>query len=300
VRWQIREGFHEKGPGQNPVHGATIDYWLKDKPKGAVTLEVRDAGGVVLRTLSSKKKEPDYAEDDPDAPDDEPKAELQATAGVQRAEWDLTADRPARVKNTKAESSSDNGARVPPGIYTLELAVDGTKVKTTVEVKPDPRVSIPTTALASQFAFATRVSAEIGRLVGTVDAMRSVQEQLAARVKALAADPQASAWVADANKAKAKALALERELHNPEAEVEYDILAKGTKLLSRLNTVFANATSGDGEPTQGMRDVFDLLARALAETDGRWQAFVSTDLAALDASARTQGQGAVIVPRAAP
>jgi hypothetical protein len=49
-----------------------------------------------------------------------------------------------------------------------------------------------------------------------------------------------------------------------------------------------------------MRDVFDLLARALAETDGRWQAFVSTDLAALDASARTQGQGAVIVPRAAP
>src|SRR5207342_3027274 len=136
IWWQIREGFHEKGPGDNPSHGATIDYWLKDKAKGEVTLEIRDATGAVLRKLSSKKRESDFAPDDPDAPDEEPKAALGADAGMQRAEWDLTAERPARVKGTKAESSSDNGPRVPPGRYELELSVDGAKATATLEVKP--------------------------------------------------------------------------------------------------------------------------------------------------------------------
>lgn len=299
VRWQIRERFHEKGPGENPARGATLDYWLKDKPKGEVTLEIKDAKGALVRTLSSKKREPDFAADDPDAPDDDPKPALAAAAGIQRAEWDLNAERPARVKGTKAEMTSDTGARVPPGTYTLELAADGAKVQTTLEVKPDPRISISAAALESQYAFAGRVSGTISRLVGTVDAMRSVREQLAARVKALGGDPKSTTWVADANKAQAAALALERELHNPDAQVEYDILAKGTKLLSRLNTVFANAGWGDGEPTQGMREVFDLLSHAFDQVNGRWQTFVATDLAALDASARAAGQGAVIVPAAA-
>ena len=299
VRWQYREEFHEKGPGQNPVHGASVDFWVKNKPKGEVTLEIRDAKGVKVRTLSSKKREPDFAEDDPDAPDEEPKAALTAEAGMLRAEWDLNAERPARVKGTKAEYSSDTGARVPPGIYTLELNVDGAKVKTTLEVKPDPRISIPASVLESQYAFADRVSGKIGRLVGTVDAMRSVREQLAARIKALASDPKSAPWIADANKAQEKALSLERELHNPEAQVEYDILAKGAKLLSRLNMVFATTIYGDGEPTQGMREVLELLSRTFDDVAARWQAFVSADLAKLDTSAQQAGQGAVIVPEVA-
>jgi hypothetical protein len=169
-------------------------------------------------------------------------------------------------------------------------------VKTTLEVKPDPRVAIPTSALESQYAFAKRVSDAIGRLVGTVNAMRSVREQLAARVKALASDPKSASWITEANKVQEKTLSLERELHNPEAQVEYDILAKGSKLLSRLNLVFASARYGDGEPTQGMREVYDHLSHAFDEVDARWQAFVSTDLAKLDAAAAKAGQGAVVVP----
>lgn len=298
IRWQIREGFQDKGPGQNPFHGATIDYWLKDKAKGEVTLTIRDVRGVLVRTLSSKKREPDFAPGDPEAPEEGPKAALSSEAGIQRAEWDLTGERPARVKNTKAEGSSDTGARVPPGTYTLELSADGAKATTSLVVKPDPRVSISAEALNSQYAFADRVSRTIGRLVGEVDAMRSVREQLAARIHALDGEAKSAGWIKEATKAEEAALALERELHNPEAEVNYDILAKGAKLLSRLNVLFENATSGDGEPTQGMREVFDHLSGTFLDVDGRWQKFVSADLATLDASARAGGQGAFVVPSA--
>jgi photosystem II stability/assembly factor-like uncharacterized protein len=296
VLWQIREGFFDKGPGQNPSHGATLDYWLKDKPKGEVVLTIRDAQGTVVRRLSSKKRASDFAADDIEAPEEEPKAALAAEPGIQRAEWDLTAERPARIRGTKAENSSDNGARVPPGTYALELTVDGAKAMTTLTVKPDPRIAVPAAALTAQYAFATRVAGAIERLVGTVTAIRSVREQLAARMKALAGDPKSAGWIADATKADDKALEIERALHNPEAQVEYDILAKGTKLLSRLNTVFADATYGDGEPTQGMREVFDHLSASLADWNGRWQAFVSGDLADLDTKARTAGQRTVVVP----
>ena len=64
---------------------------------------------------------------------------------------------------------------------------------------------------------------------------------------------------------------------------------RGTKLLSRLNMVFASARYGDGEPTQGMREVFDLLTHAFDEVDARWKTLVSTDLAKLDAAAAAAG-----------
>ena len=55
VRWAVRAAASATASrGDNPPRGAVFYYWLKDEPKGDVTLEILDAEGKVVATLSSK------------------------------------------------------------------------------------------------------------------------------------------------------------------------------------------------------------------------------------------------------
>ena len=51
---------------------------------------------------------------------------------------------------------------------------------------------------------------------------------------------------------------LESRMHNPKAEVVYDILAfrGGAKLYSRLSSLYDAATDSDGVPTDSVRALF--------------------------------------------
>ena len=51
---------------------------------------------------------------------------------------------------------------------------------------------------------------------------------------------------------------LENKLHNPKAQVTYDILAQrgGAKLYSQLGALYEWAKDTDDGPTQGMREVY--------------------------------------------
>ena len=58
VRWSFHSSYKGGWTTPNPPGGARVYYWLKDEPKGDVTLEVLDSAGKVVNTLSSKAKEP--------------------------------------------------------------------------------------------------------------------------------------------------------------------------------------------------------------------------------------------------
>src|SRR5207244_9659302 len=47
-RYRYRPAFHAKGIGQNPPAGALVDYYLKAKPKGPITLEIMDSQGTLI------------------------------------------------------------------------------------------------------------------------------------------------------------------------------------------------------------------------------------------------------------
>ena len=84
-------GSWADGPtGDNPPYGAAFYYYLKDKPKDGLTIEILDASGKHVRTLDSKAAEPsgsyDNIEKEKKALE---KAALPADIGVRRAAWDL-------------------------------------------------------------------------------------------------------------------------------------------------------------------------------------------------------------------
>jgi hypothetical protein len=97
----------------------------------------------------------------------------------------------------------------------------------------------------------------------------------------------------------AKCDALEEKLHQPKAQVEYDILAKGARLYARLSPLLGYVVDGSGAPTRGMREVFDDHVRELDGLEAEWKALISGDLAALGRKGRELDLQEVVVPEAA-
>jgi hypothetical protein len=129
---------------ENPPYGAMIDFYLKTNATGAVTLEILDPSGQMIRRYSSEDKFPKV---DPDklnfppywARTSEP---LPATAGMHRWIWDLRPTPPARPAGGGGGGGGFGGrgaTAVLPGAYTVRLTVGGKSYTQPLIVKMDPR-----------------------------------------------------------------------------------------------------------------------------------------------------------------
>ncbi|PYQ41288.1 MAG: hypothetical protein DMF77_16235 [Acidobacteria bacterium] len=298
--WRYRGSFHEDGPGENPPAGLVVQYWLKEKPKGDVTLEVYDAAGTLVRKLSSKEDPGEIPPDDPDAErSTKRKPPLSAEAGVNRGKWNLMWAGATKITRAKIDTGDpENGPLVVPGTYTLKLSADGQTSTGTVEVRPDPRVQMTAAERAEQLRFGIEVRDAITRLAGMVESIRSVRDQLRTRGQLLATNGAAASWVKAADEVVPRLDALEAELHNPKAEVAYDILAQrgGAKLYSQITPLLDWVRDADGLPTQGMKEIFAARLEELARLDAEWKRLQAASVEPLNEQARALGFAFVTVP----
>jgi photosystem II stability/assembly factor-like uncharacterized protein len=296
IEWRYHSGGPTAGAGQNPPPGAAIHYYLKAAPKGDVTLEIRDGQRRLVRVLTSKKKtldasyewELEEAETDPRKPD------LEVEPGVHIATWDLRWAGAEKIPSGKIDNGEPKvGPLVLPGTYTVTLSADGQSESATLVVTQDPRLTVPPADLASQVALALSVRDDITSLTRMVDRLRSMAKQARDRAQLLKDDPKKASLAKASAALAAKCDALEGDLHNPTAEVVYDILAMrgGTKLYSRISPLLSWIVEGDGAPTQGMRDVHAEQQKELRGYATRFETLTDVDLAELNRLAASLGVG---------
>jgi hypothetical protein len=153
---------------------------------------------------------------------------------------------------------------------------------------------------AEQARFALRLRDDITRLTSIVQDLQSVRAQVKARHDALKSVPSAAALVKAGEALLPKLDALEAKLQNPKAEVTYDILAMkgGARLYSQLSPLYTFSYEADGVPTQGMREVYAVYAKELAEGEAEWKQ-VLAEIDALNKTAREAGIPHVVPPPAA-
>jgi hypothetical protein len=169
--------------------------------------------------------------------------------------------------------------------------VDGQTLSAPLEVRPDPRLTVPAADLEAQLRFALALRDEVSRLTGIVDQVRSVREQVRALKPRLGRDARTAPLTNLGDELIRKCDALEQRLHNPAAEVTYDILAMkgGARLYSKLVPLYSWAAEGDGAPTQGMREMQAEHTRELTQLEDEWKGLVAGDLAEINRKARDLG-----------
>ncbi|MBM3993951.1 MAG: glycosyl hydrolase [Planctomycetes bacterium] len=288
-------------PGENPAKGALLTYYLPEKAKNDLTLEIFDEKNALVQKLSSKKSDIVIDEEAPDVPWSIFKPTvLPKEKGYNRVAWNLEMLGPKIIPGAKNDGGVPyRGPMVFPGTYTLKLHVDGKVLTQTVEVKLDPRSKATRGELEEAQKLALQLRGDITKLSETVIALQSVRAQIQARVKAVDGDAKAEGWVKQTRAVIAKLHALEEELHNPKAEVTYDILAKkgGAKLYSQLGPLYDTVRDIEGPVSQGMREVHAENAKELARLEAIWRAYLAGEIAALNEQARTLGQPAIIAPK---
>jgi photosystem II stability/assembly factor-like uncharacterized protein len=301
VRWLYTANAYRGGwTTPNPAGGARVYYWLKDEPKGDVTLEVLDAAGKVVTTLSSKAKEPtgssEYAKEEKEQLD---ALALPKAAGVQRATWNLAWEGAEMIPGAKLDSGYPAiGPAAVPGAYTLRLTVDGKTATAPLTLKRDPRDRVADADLAEQLRFTLGIRDAITRLTRDVLRLRAVRRQLAERNELIEKDEKARPLIEPSKALIAKLDALEARLHNPRAEITYDVLAQkgGAQLYSRLAPLMDWSGGGEGAPTQGMREVFAAQVKELDGDEAELAGLLDRDLAALNQAAARLGVPGVYVP----
>ena len=300
VRWRYHSqvsDHQEKGKGDNPPDGAVISYYLKDKPKKPLTIEVLNGDNKRVILIDGKDGKPKDGKDWSEDPHIEAnRPEVPAEPGVNRFVWDLTHAGGTFIPNARIDWGNPAvGPNVSPGTYTIKITVDGRVMTGKAEVRMDPRVTEPRGANRTNSGFeiieikpreadpknkqdevawltretgsravileaqdqeklALQLRDDLSKLSAMVVEIRTIRKQLDLQAELLAKETKAAALLKEGKALRDKIDALEARLHNPMAEVSYDILAQkgGAKLYSQLGGLYAIVISGDGPPTQGM------------------------------------------------
>jgi len=135
---------------KNPPYGAILDYYLDRKPTGPIQLQVFDAQGNLVRTMSSVLPPPIEGQLFPRYWLASPESRALSTdVGMNRVNWDLRYDDPPALQHNLEDQMNTvvgettrgpHGPQVIPGVYTLKLTVDGRVYTRRLIVVNDPRV----------------------------------------------------------------------------------------------------------------------------------------------------------------
>jgi photosystem II stability/assembly factor-like uncharacterized protein len=267
IRWNIaprpQEAFGETWTGEDPLRGAVIYYWLNQSPKDPLTIEIFDAKHTLVRRLSRvPRRAPGHNDDDQEMTDFLAKKALPDEPGINAIAWDLTEQPPDMIQGGKLEAGTDPllGPRVLPGTYTTRLVTNGGSLLAKINVLPDPRIPWSEKDARAAHDLAHAIGDEISRASRLVERIRAAREQLRVQNELLKDDATAAGILADSLSLVEDLNKLEDRLHNPNAQISFDILAMkgGARLYSQLVSLFDWCKESDDVPAQGMREQYFL------------------------------------------
>jgi hypothetical protein len=181
-----REGAVGPTDGQNPADGAVFDYQLAAPPAGAVTLEVLDAQGRLIRRFSNETQRAGSDDATVKGADNEPAAKpLPTHIGLNRYVWNLRLAPFTPVSDT-IRFVSYRPPRVGPGVYRVRLTVDGRAYETALRVLPQP--DLPP-ATAAQWADQQALAHQLYDMVNDDHAVTAAVRRRVAVLEASGGDP---------------------------------------------------------------------------------------------------------------
>lgn len=305
--------------GANPPYGATLNYWLKEpvkvparaddaddaddaskNKKPPVELTILDGSGEKIRTLKGTNK-----------------------TGLNRVVWDLRYESAEEIHLRTTPSGNPHvweekrfrgkdhrgvyyygisalraGPLVLPGIYTVQLTVNGKDYTQKLLVKKDPNSAGTEADVADSTKLSVQIwrdTTSVARMVNRVEWTRRQIEEFQKMLKAGKA-PEAD--VDAAKEIEKKTRAVEDELLQPTI-AEADTKSFRGPLKLYLSLLWLQAEVGPGAadvsgnadlaPTQPERDVYALLAARLAETRTRYEELYEKSIPAFNEAARAKG-----------
>ncbi|MFQ5789837.1 MAG: glycosyl hydrolase [Acidobacteriota bacterium] len=292
-------GFEIPSPvlGKNAPSGAIIHYYLAEELEGEVKVEILDASGKVVRSLSSQ--EPEEA-----APNifaaffggGGPPRTIPAKKGMNRWVWDLRYP-DARMVEEAIIWGSGAGPKAVPGSYQVRLRVGEWSKTESFQVKRDPRLETTLREYQEQFDLAIRVRDLLSEAHDGVKAIREVRTQVQDLAERLKKAGHGEGVDEAAEAVTEKLTATEEKLFQTKNESLQDPLNFQPMLDNQVAGLYGAITGADVGPTDGSYQRYDDLKKELAAHRNDLNRVLETELAAFNSLVQSKNVGPVIVPK---
>ena len=274
--------------GQNPPAGILIDYYLPALPTGAISIDILDAQGSVVRHLSSVKAL--KGEQPPEWPDQvHPEDTLPALKGMNRFVWDLRYDDPVQIPDAFYASLPPRGPLVLPGNYTIKLTYGGQTQTVPLTVAPDPRDTGSLAGLQQKFALSMEVYHDQDALHRAVNDIRAVRSEVAAALQKANETPKGAALTAEGKAllrqaSKIEGVLMQVNIKGSEANLNFPGM-----LNEQIYAFSGLLDDADTAPNAQEIETYAGLHASLGAQLAAWDGLKRTRLSAFCAHARSAG-----------
>jgi len=174
--------------GVNPATGLVIYYHLPELKKSeSIALEIKDAQGTLVRSLSSIA-DSTFLNYDGGPPAD---PTLPKSKGLNRFVWNLRYPTITGIPNVYLEGSY-RGHKASPGKYSLTLKMGNQTANTTFEILPNPLYGTDAKTYQAYHQLMSSMEAELIKMHEMINTLREKQEQLEELLTSLPADEKYS------------------------------------------------------------------------------------------------------------
>ncbi len=185
-------GTYTRYTGENPPKGAILDFYQSAVQKSAPEMQIFDANGHVLRTISGTHKV--KGKQEPYVPN---------KSGINRYVWDFTEDAPAKWYGAAREDyqGPKTGPAVVPGTYTVALTLSGRTLRQSLVVKPDPRDDWTAAQYEAGYAYARKYSTIYGKIDEILNNLDAIKKSLGSAAASSKSNAALSGQIASARQA---------------------------------------------------------------------------------------------------
>ncbi|HZE71850.1 MAG TPA: hypothetical protein VE135_20265 [Pyrinomonadaceae bacterium] len=169
--------------GVNPATGVVVYYQLPElKKTDEITMEIKDAAGITVRSFSSKADEK-YTEYD-GAPKREPL--LPKAKGLNRFVWEMRYSTMPGVPGVHIEGGYA-GHKAPPGKYNITVKMGEQTLSTETEILPNPLYPTSAATYMEYHQIMLGMESEVTSMHRTINTMYEKQKQLESLLTSLPA-----------------------------------------------------------------------------------------------------------------
>ncbi len=278
--WNMYSLIEEQGDreyrAKNPDYGAYINFFLQKELKGAVTIDITDAGGNKVRSLKDTLAKP----------------------GINRVVWDLRHEAAEKLNNPIASGWGNYEIRplVPPGVYTAKVSANGQTAEVKLQVRADPRVNASeqdyrqktetTLALREQL---TQTHRMINRTDETIKQLGELKQRV--KLAGESADPTIAGKIDEAVK---KLKEFEDEiLRRPPPNMGY---RQKPRLKEEISDLLSSVDDAMARPTQPQLARLDELKQEVKDAQAQLERILSEDIGKINEA--TRNMPAVVIKTA--
>lgn len=263
-------GASSESMGTNHPSGVRVWFQIPDEFE-TTSLTFKNADDEVIRSFDTSASGDDA---------------MAVQAGLNHFEWDMRCEKADDFEGLLMWWGTLRGPIVPPGMYSVELAVDEDTLKTTFEILMDPRSEGTQEDRIAQFNFLKSVRDKVDETHDAIRHMRATRSQISALIERLEKEEYPELFEAS-EVLDSTMIAIEEVLYQRKLKSNQDMLNYPIKLNNKLAHVGSLASMGIYRPTDQMEGVRQDISAKIDEALNNWYALRDDQLPQFNALIRS-------------